>query len=106
MLLGDIAHVRTGDKGDISQISVIAFDPSDYALLQRTVTIERLLAHFANLNVRQAHRYEMPGIGALNFVLEGALSGGVTRALALDAHGKTLGAQLLDLEIEPGSGHP
>lgn len=106
MLLGDIAHVRTGDKGDISQISVIAFDPSDYALLQRTVTVERLLTHFANLNVRQARRYEMPGIGALNFVLEGALSGGVTRALALDAHGKTLGAQLLDLEIEPGGGHP
>lgn len=106
MLLGDIAHVRSGDKGDISQISVIAFDPADYALLRRTVTVERLLQHLANLEVRHARRYEMPGIGALNFVLEGALKGGVTRALALDAHGKTLGAQLLDLEIVRTDGAP
>jgi hypothetical protein len=100
MLLGDIAHVRTGDKGDISQISVIAFDPADYPRLLAAVTVPRVLAHLADLRVRQATRYALPGLGALNFVLEGALSGGVTRSLALDAHGKSLGAQLLDLPID------
>jgi hypothetical protein len=99
MLLGDIAHVRTGDKGDISQISVIAYEAVDYHILRERVTVGRVLAHFKTLEVRAAHRYEMDEIGALNFVLEGALKGGVTRALALDAHGKTLGAQLLDMDI-------
>ena len=99
MLLGDVAHLRTGDKGDTSQISVIAYDPADYALLLREVTVERVLRHFASLPVRTARRFELPQLGALNFVLEGALSGGVTRSLALDAHGKTLGAQLLDLPL-------
>ncbi len=104
MLLGEIAHVRTGDKGDISQISVIAYDPKDYPLLCECVTVERVLTHFRNLEVRHARRYEVEGIAALNFVLEGALKGGVTRALALDAHGKTLGAQLLDMELLQNDG--
>ncbi|MEN2746763.1 hypothetical protein [Sphingomonas sp. T9W2] len=104
MRLGDIAHLRTGDKGDISQVSVIAFDPADYPLLARAVTVERVLAHLAQLTVRRATRYELPGLGALNFVLEGALNGGVTRSLALDAHGKALGAQLLDLPLEDVNG--
>lgn len=100
MLLGDIAHLRTGDKGDVSQISVIAYDPADYPRLARQVTVDRVLAHLATLRVRQARRFELPALGALNFVLEGALSGGVTRSLALDAHGKSLGAQLLDLALD------
>lgn len=104
MLLGDIAHVRTGDKGDLSQISVIAFDPAEYPRLVAAVTVSRVLAHLAGLRVRQATRYTLPGLGALNFVLEGALSGGVTRSLALDAHGKSLGAQLLDLPIDDTPG--
>ncbi|WP_420140959.1 AtuA-related protein [Sphingomonas sp.] len=99
MLLGDVAHVRTGDKGDISQVSVIAYDPGHYPLLAHAVTVDRVLAHLAELGVRRATRYTLPDLGALNFVLEGALSGGVTRSLALDAHGKTLGAQLLDLPL-------
>lgn len=100
MRLQEIAHVRTGDKGDTSQISVIAFDTDDYPLLVREVTCERVRAHFPALAVRSIERFEMPSIAALNFVLEGALMGGVTRSLALDAHGKTLGAQLLTLEID------
>ena len=104
MQLGDIAHLRTGDKGDISQISVIAYDPTDFDMLVREVTVARVLRHLADLTVRHAHRYELPAIGALNFVLEGALSGGVTRSLALDAHGKTLGAQLLDLPLSGEDG--
>lgn len=100
MKLGEIAHLRAGDKGDISQISVIAYDPADYALLYREVTIERVCGHLAHLAPSQAERYELPGLGALNFVLHGALNGGVTRSSLLDAHGKTLSAQLLDLEID------
>ncbi|WP_420139969.1 AtuA-related protein [Sphingomonas sp.] len=100
MRLGDIAHARAGDKGDISQISVIAYDPADYALLARMVTSDRVVAHFAGLPVSAVQRHEVPALGALNFVLRGALHGGVTRSLALDLHGKTLSAQLLDLEIE------
>lgn len=100
MRLGDLAHLRTGDKGDISQISVIAYDPADYPRLARAVTTQRVLAHLSDLSVHAARRYELPDLGALNFVLEGALSGGVTRSLALDAHGKSLGAQLLDLPLD------
>jgi hypothetical protein len=100
MILRDVAHIRTGDKGDISQIAVIAYDEADFALLARQVTTDRVSAHFADLPVRSIRRYELPALGALNFVLEGALRGGVTRSLSLDAHGKTLGAQLLDLVID------
>lgn len=101
MILRDLAHLRTGDKGDISQIAIIAYRSEDYALLARTVTTERIANHLADLSIRTIRRYELPNLAALNFVLEGALRGGVTRSLALDAHGKTLGAQLLDLVIDP-----
>ena len=99
ILLGDIAHVRSGDKGDISQISVIAYDLEDYPLLARELTPERIAAHFPLLPITRGSRYELPELGALNFVLEGALQGGVTRSLSLDAHGKSLAGQLLDLVL-------
>ena len=99
MRLREIAHSRTGDKGDISNISVIAFDPKDYPLIVARVTAERVAAHFAKITTGPVRRYELPNIGALNFVLEGALAGGVTRALTLDAHGKSLSSLMLDLEI-------
>ncbi|MEH3035455.1 MAG: hypothetical protein PGN23_03035 [Sphingomonas adhaesiva] len=102
MQLGELAHIRTGDKGDTSQISVIAFDPMRYPALAAGMTTDRVLAHLSALKVRRITRYELPALGALNFVLEGALSGGVTRSLALDPHGKSLGAQLLDLELPDG----
>ena len=88
--LGDIAHLRSGDKGDTAQISIIAYDAADYPLLVREVTAERIVTHLSELIVRRAIRYELPGLGALNFVLEGALGGGVTCSLALDTHGKRL----------------
>ncbi|HWU04220.1 MAG TPA: hypothetical protein VN222_15880 [Novosphingobium sp.] len=100
MRLREIAHARTGDKGDTSQICVFAHDPADFALLARVLTAQRLAGHLRALSPRRIDRYELPGLGAINFVLHGALSGGVTRSLALDAHGKTLGAQLLDMEID------
>jgi hypothetical protein len=104
MRLREIAHARTGDKGDTCQISVIAFDSADFDLLARMLTPERIAAHLPRLPLRSIQRFELPQLGALNFILEGALSGGVTRSLSLDAHGKTLGAQILDIEIDVADG--
>jgi hypothetical protein len=99
MQLRAIAHSRTGDKGNISNISVIAYDPTDYDLLQRHVTAGRVKAHFSEIVQGEVIRYELPRLGALNFVLHRALGGGVTRSLALDAHGKCLGSAILALEL-------
>lgn len=97
--LRDLAHARSGDKGNISNIAVFAYDPADYPLLALHVTAARVRAHFSDIVHGPVERYEMPGLQALNFVLHGALGGGVTRSLALDAHGKSLSSSLLDMEI-------
>lgn len=102
--LRDIAHSRTGDKGDISNVSVIAYDAKNYSLLVRHVTADRVKAHFADLVRGEVLRHELPGLGALNFVMHAALGGGVTRSLALDAHGKCLGSAILELEIGDDGG--
>lgn len=99
MLLRDIAHSRAGDKGDISNISVIAYDLKDYALLETYLTPERVKAHFADVVQGEVVRYTLPHLGALNFVMQQALGGGVTRSLALDAHGKSLSGAMLGMEI-------
>ena len=99
MKLREIAHSRTGDKGNTSNISVIAFDEKHYPLLERYVTAESVKAHFAEIAHGEVTRYELPKIGALNFVLRDALGGGVTRSLALDAHGKGLSSAMLDLDL-------
>ncbi len=103
MKLREIAHSRTGDKGNTSNISVIAYRESDYSLLLERVTSERVKAHFGGIVEGEVVRYELPNISALNFVMTKTLGGGVTRSLALDAHGKSLSSALLDLEIEPVS---
>jgi hypothetical protein len=105
MKLREIAHSRTGDKGNTSNISVIAYDPKDYPLLVRAVTAARVKAHFAGIVRGEVTRYELPLIGALNFVMIDTLGGGVTRSLALDAHGKSLSSALLEMEIEEGNAH-
>lgn len=99
MKLRTLAHSRTGDKGDTSNISVIAYDARDFDRLRREITPERVKAHFAGIVQGEVTRYELPRIGALNFVMKHALGGGVTRSLALDAHGKSLSSALLDLEL-------
>ncbi len=99
MKLRALAHGRTGDKGDVSNISVIAHRPEDYAWLVEHVTAERVRAHFAGVARGEVTRYELPALGALNFVLRAALGGGVTRSLALDQHGKTLSSSLLDMDV-------
>ena len=99
MQLRDIAHSRTGDKGDISNISLIVFDQANYPLLEKYVTAERVQAHFAGVVQGDVVRYLLPNLGAMNFVMKQALGGGVTRSLALDAHGKCLSSALLAIDI-------
>lgn len=106
MKLRQIAHSRTGDKGDISTISVIAYRAKDYATLRAAVDaatvrafLESTLTRKSNASPLDVKRYELPRVYALNFVVTGALHGGVTRSLALDRHGKTLGSLLLDLDV-------
>jgi hypothetical protein len=100
VILRDIAHTRSGDKGDTSNISVIAFDPANFPLLTREVTAEKVKAILGGMVQGEIERYELPALGALNFVLHRALAGGVTRSLALDIHGKTLGSLLLAMPID------
>ena len=100
MKLREIAHSRTGDKGNTSNISVIALEQRHYDLILEQVTCERVRMLFAGIVAGDVVRYELPGICALNFVMQQALGGGVTRSLALDAHGKSLSSALLDLDIE------
>ena len=99
MLLKEIAHSRTGDKGNISVISVIADPYAVYKLIQEKVTVEKLKDYFKDIVHGKITRYEIESIGALNFVMEDALGGGVTRSLAIDMHGKTLGSALLEMKI-------
>lgn len=99
MKLKSLAHSRTGDKGNISVISVIAYDKKDFSLLKERVTAERVASYFSEVAHGEVTRYEIETIGALNFELKAALGGGVTRSLALDMHGKSLGSALLEMEI-------
>jgi hypothetical protein len=107
MLLHDIAHARTGDKGNLVTISLIAYRAEDFALLERQVTAERVAAHFRELIEGPVERYSVPHLGALNFVLRRPVANTVTRSLLLDAHGKCLGSALLAMEVEAEgySGH-
>jgi hypothetical protein len=104
MLLREIAHARAGDKGNISNISVIAYEPKDYPWLEQHLTAERVQAHLADIAAGEVQRFALPSLGALNFVLHNALGGGVTRSLALDAHGKTLSSALLGLDLPEPDG--
>lgn len=98
--LYEIAHSRAGDKGDVLNLSLIAYDPRDHPLLVEQITVERVRELFRGIVQGEVVRYELPKIEALNFVLYRALGGGVTHSLNLDAHGKSLSYLLLQLEIE------
>jgi hypothetical protein len=98
--LGRIAHTRSGDKGDVSNIGVIAYEERHYATLVREVTAERVKEFLGPLVKGRVERFELPNLGALNFVLHHALDGGGTVSLRTDAQGKTMGAALLRMEIE------
>jgi len=98
--LSKLAHTRSGDKGDTCNVGVIALRAEEYAVLARQVTAERVKRHFGAMVQGEVERFELPNLGALNFLLHGALGGGGTVSLRTDAQGKTFGAALLALEIE------
>ena len=95
-----LAHARTGDKGNKINISLIAYRSQDYGLLVAQVTPERVAAHFAHRQPSGVTRYLLPGLGAMNFVLEDVLDGGVNDSLNLDMHGKGLSFHLLTLSVD------
>lgn len=100
MKLREIAHSRTGDKGNISNISVIAYKQEDYETIKKSVTPEKVKAYFAGIVKGQVVIYQLPNLWALNIVMYEALGGGVTRSLSLDTHGKSLSSLLMDMEIQ------
>jgi hypothetical protein len=98
--LVELAHARSGDKGDIANIAIFAPDQATYDLLVREATTERVQTHFAGIVTGKVERYEAPNVLALNFVLHGALNGGASRSIRSDALGKSLSSALLRMEIE------
>ncbi len=96
----DIAIARSGDKGNRATLSVIVRDLADYPLLERSLSAQRVRRHYQGIVHGEVHCYPLPGLGALQFVLHDALAGGVTRSLALDAHGKTLCSAVLAIPID------
>lgn len=98
--LVDLAHARSGDKGDIANVGVIAFTPEIHAFLKRELTADRVAAHFAGRIEGPVERYELDNLDALNFLLHGALDGGGTRSLMTDAQGKVYSTALLRMTLE------
>ncbi len=96
-----LAHARAGDKGNTSNVSVIAYDERAWTILRDQLTVERVLDAYSHVAKGPVTRYELPKLKALNFVIENALGGGVTISLAQDAHGKSLSYLMLDIEL-PG----
>jgi hypothetical protein len=95
-----IAHARSGDKGDTANVGLIALKPEFYPLLVEKVTTERVKEHFAGICLGAVQRFELPNLGALNFLLHESLDGGGTLSLKADAQGKTYSAALLRMEID------
>src|SRR5687768_2853357 len=100
MKVRDIALARSGDKGNRATLSVIARNLADYPLLERALTADRVRAHYQGVVHGAVQRYTLPHLGAVHFVMNDALGGGVTRSLALDAHGKTLAFAILDASLD------
>jgi hypothetical protein len=98
--LVDIAHARSGDKGDTANVGVIALKPEWYALIARELTLERVAEHFRGVIDGPVERYELPNLGALNFLLHGALDGGGTLSLKTDAQGKVFSTALLRMVLD------
>ncbi|MEP6493611.1 MAG: hypothetical protein ABJF01_13080 [bacterium] len=96
----DIAHARSGDKGDTANVGLIALKPEWFPLLQRFVTLDRVRDHFTGVITGSVERYELPNLNALNFLLHGALDGGGTLSLKTDAQGKVFSTAMLRLVID------
>lgn len=100
VLLRRLAHSRSGDKGNTSNIAVIAYHSEAYPFLRDQLNVERIKARYDGVVTGSIRRYAVDRLGVLNFVCEGALGGGVSRNLCLDNYGKTLASAVLDLQIE------
>jgi hypothetical protein len=98
--LVDVAHARSGDKGDTANVGLIALRPEWYDVLQQQVTVERVAEHFRGMIEGDVERYELPNLNALNFLLHGALDGGGTLSLKTDAQGKVYSTALLRMTID------
>jgi len=98
--LREVAHARSGEKGNAANVSVIAFDEKDYPMLRDQVTVERVTRLYGPITKGPIYRYEVPTIGALNFVLNDVLEGGRSRTLAFDESGKALSSLMLTMDIE------
>lgn len=98
--LVEIAHARSGDKGDTANVGLIAYKPEYYPVLVEQVTAERVKEHFKGISFGEVERFEIPNLGALNFLLHKSLDGGGTLSLKTDAQGKTYSSALLRMEIE------
>ena len=97
----ELAHGRAGDKGNTSNVSVVAYNDEAWTILREQLTVERVMDAYAHVAKGPVTRYELPKLKALNFVIENALGGGVTISLAQDAHGKSLSYLMLGIEL-PG----
>jgi hypothetical protein len=98
--LVDLAHARSGDKGDTANVGIIAYRAEDYPLLREVLTPERVKAHFGSMVSGDVERFELPNLHALNFLLHGALDGGGTVSLMTDAQGKVFSTALLRMVID------
>jgi hypothetical protein len=97
--VGALAHTRSGDKGDNSNIGVVANDQAGYDWLETHLTEQVVAEYFGPMGVGRVTRYVIPGLHAFNFVIEHALAGGASRSLRLDSQGKALGTVMLELEL-------
>jgi len=95
----ELAHARAGDKGNTSNVSVVAYDDRAWQILRDQLTVERVMEAYSHVAKGPVTRYELPKLKAFNFVIENALGGGVTISLAQDAHGKSLSYIMLDIEL-------
>lgn len=102
--LEDIAHARSGDKGDGSNVGVIAYTESGYELLRQVLTVERVQHHFSTICKGGVERFEVPNLKAINFILHDSLGGGGSESVKTDAQGKTHGQALLRMDIDLPSG--
>ena len=98
--LSRIAHARSGDKGDGSNVGIIAYTRAGYEFLLKELTVDRVKEHFQSICLGAVDRYEVPNLKALNFILHDSLGGGGTESLKTDAQGKTHGMGLLQMECE------
>lgn len=109
MRLGEIAHARSGDKGNHANIGVIPYDQADFEFLKSTLTTDQIAGYFQALSPGRpivVECYELPGIGALNFVLWDVLAGGASQSLRIDNQGKCLAVALLEMELPTHRGKP